>query len=109
MHQLMSSDDGIYRTRCNAQGATDAFLFPDNRKHGRSELPTVIIKSDALASQQVRERCNCLFTPGWATIDRFTVGDCFGVRFAARVTALRALCLGQLGIDHCDQGSRFGF
>jgi hypothetical protein len=109
MHQLMSPKDGIYRTCCDAQCATDAFLFPDNRKHERGELSTFIIKSEGLASQQVRERRNCLFTSGWATIDRFTGGDCLGVRFAAWVTALRALCLGQLRIDQCDQGSRFGF
>ena len=110
VHQLVSADDGIYRAGCNAQCAADAFLFPDNREHGRCELPTVIVKS-ARGSRPSRFASAVIVCspPGRATIDRFTVGDRFGVRFAAGVTALRALCLGQLGIDHCDQGSRFGF
>ena len=109
VHQLMSADDGIYRAGSNAQCAPDAFLFPDNCEHGRCELPTFIIKCEGFAPQQVRERCNRLFTSRRRTIDRFTKGDGFCVRLAAWVTALRALCLGQLRIDQCDQGSRFGF
>ena len=51
MHQLMSANDGIDRAGSNAQCAADAFLFPDDRKHGAGELPVFIIEGEWFASQ----------------------------------------------------------
>ena len=96
VHQLMCAIDGIDRAGSNAQGAPDAFLFPDHSEHGRCERPTFVIELEGFTSKQVGKRCNGLFSPRGATIDCFTKGDGFGVRLAAWITALRALCLGQL-------------
>ena len=51
VHQLVSTNDSIYRAGSNAQCAADAFLFPDDREHGWCEFPTFIVECKGFASQ----------------------------------------------------------
>jgi hypothetical protein len=102
VHQFCRTDNGIHWTGLDALGAADAFGFSDVGHLGRGGASLGIKLQDG-HGQQLRQSGYGFIAAWRAFVDRFAVGNAFGVGFATWMTALAALGLRQQGIDTLNQ------
>lgn len=105
MHGLGGADDGVYRASLDTQRATDAIRLYD-QGHGAGLVRAMHwVQRLAGKPKQLSQLANAFFSTRWTLIDiRLACRNRHCVRFATRITALRALRLRQQGIDSGNAG-----
>jgi hypothetical protein len=95
MHMFCAAKDSVYRTGLYAQGATDTGLLIDTHDGGHILLFAMrCIQWFYLDIEQIGQRDDGRFTTRRALVDiGFAGRDRLGVRAAAGIGALAALCL----------------
>jgi hypothetical protein len=106
---LAAADDGIDRTGLDALGAADAVGFDYDCDQRRLVFATAPIERLGRESEHMRQGARAGITTGRAAIDvGIADGHRFGIRPAARVTALAALGLRQYAVEAFGEiGHRF--
>ena len=95
-----TADDGINRTRLNAQGAANAQGFVYQRNGKRALVAVCRIEWPMRLIQYHRDLANAGVAPGGALIQvGGASGKGFGIGPAASIAALGALCLRQDCVD----------
>jgi len=93
----------INGTGLQARRATDTDIFCDGGDLRRLRLAEGRIRGQRLLIEQLTDREYRGFAAGCAPVDRRLAGyDRFGIRPAARISALAALRLGQQSVDPLD-------
>lgn len=104
MHLFGRANDAVHWACLDAQGATNAPAFVNQRQLPGRFLSVLEVQGPLCLARQGREPTNALYAAGWALVDlSLAISDGHRIGVAVRISAAGALGLRQGGVKAGNQ------